>query len=176
MMVIREIRKFEKKMKEGEKAEKERQEAEKQEKRDEEKRKREAEEQGRPYHQIRSGEEAVETEEQYKNLEVAQVEQALSEFLNNFHNGQQPGEDVKWTGAGYIYDYLSSDTTRRDRLMDLVRANPVAGEVVRALINPKSDVHSDPGELLKLGQRLVFQADKAGRMADVAGLVNLIKG
>lgn len=161
---------------EAKKAEKKRRAVETKRGREEEEGRREREEKQREVHKRGTAQKRVATVEEYQLAEAEEVTKALEDFLRDFDKRRgEPGyEEGQYAGAGYLYDVIRDN---RDNLIDLIWTSPQAAEVLKTILNKRAGVelHAVPAELVKLGQRLIYEANKAGKTPEVAQLMQALK-
>jgi len=136
------------------------------EKRAEEKERRDEADEERVYHRTKS----ADVEEVQAGLAREQrANEVWGKVRGLLGNGQSEPE-----GSFYLVEKIRQDANIQTALRDLISTSPVAAEVVNNLVSRGVELHGNARALIKEGQKLLYEADKAGKLPEVRELLALI--
>lgn len=143
----------------------ERREKESPEKRKDTEKDREKREKDRKYHNSKSAQLTEESIQASRDKRAAAVTEKLLDILA--HRKNEP------TGASYLIEAINRNPDTVDALTELM-SDPNIVEIVNTLITEGIEVHGNSRELIKLAQRISYEADKNHKLPEIKPVLDVI--
>lgn len=122
-----------------------------------------------------------ERERAYHEAGTADVEVTRAEIVREQHanevwsniNAAIDDPRFQTDESRYLYNVIT-DVNLQNNLRELLRSSPGAAETIRALFTSGDEVHNNNREIIKLAQRLSYEAQSAGRAAAISPILDAL--